>query len=87
VGDDDWEDFEDDPTRTDPVEPLPGVFRDPDTAPHVSPEFLAGREAGVTDGIQAAVQALIVELKRVRCTPEEIAAIATRVSTSARDRV
>lgn len=82
MGDDDWEEFEGEPTAVEAP-----VFSGVDTAPHNGAEFLAGREAGITVGIQATLAVLIEELKRVGCTPEEVAAIATRVSTGALDRV
>lgn len=77
--------FEEAPTRVDGLPPLPESELT-DTAKHNSVEYLAGREAGLTAGMEAAKRALIVELKKAGFTAEEIAAVTTRVSQAALDR-
>jgi hypothetical protein len=73
--DDAPEAFDDEPTHMDEAGPL----AEQDTRAYKSVEFLAGREAGFAEGVEAAVAALRNELVRARCTEEEIKLIIARV--------
>ena len=85
VPDDDAPDaFEDDPTHLDKSGPLPPSERD--TKTFKSAEFLAGREVGLKDGIEAVIAALRVELVRAGCTEEEITHIVARINTRTQKR-
>lgn len=52
--------FDDDPTHLDEIP----VLDEPDTAKHKSLDYLAGREKGFSEGIEAVVAALKIELER-----------------------
>ena len=69
--------FEDEPTHLDEMQPL-GVS-ERQTRTYKSAEFLAGRDAGLKEGIDVAVAALRVELVRAGCTEDEIKHIVARV--------
>ena len=85
VPDDDAPDaFEDEPTHLDKSGPLPVSERD--TKTFKSAEFLAGREAGLKEGVEAVIAALRVELVRAGCTEDEIVHIVARVSTRTQKR-
>lgn len=73
-----WQD--EDPTHRDPSP------AEPVTEPHHSLDFLAGREAGFSEGVAQALAALEIELKKAQLTPAEIARIRSRVQTGAHDR-
>ena len=75
--DDSPEPFDDEPTHLDEMDALSPSDRQ--TRSYKSVEFLAGREAGFKEGIDAAVSALRVELIRARCTEDEIKHIVARV--------
>jgi hypothetical protein len=75
--DDSPEAFEDEPTHLDEMDPLSVSERQ--TRTYKSTEFLAGREAGFKDGVDAAVAALTGELVRAGCTEDEIKHIVARV--------
>jgi hypothetical protein len=79
--DDSPEFFEDEPTHLDEMQPL-GVS-ERQTRAYKSAEFLAGREAGLKEGIDAAVAALRLELVRAGCTEDEIKHIVARVRAGA----
>jgi hypothetical protein len=79
--DDSPELFEDEPTHLDEMQPLAASERQ--TGTYKSAEFLAGREAGLNEGVDAAVAALRVELIRAGCTEDEIKHIVARVRTGA----
>ena len=79
--DDSPELFEDEPTHLDQMQPLAASERQ--TGTYKSAEFLAGREAGLNEGVDAAVAALRVELIRAGCTDDEIKHIVARVRTGA----
>jgi hypothetical protein len=80
--DDSPEILEDEPTRLDEILPLGPSERQ--TRAYKSEEFLAGREAGLKEGVDAAVAALRVELVRAGCTEDEIKHIVARVRAGAR---
>ena len=73
--------FEDEPTHLDEVQPVGASERQ--TRAYKTPEFLAGREAGLREGMEAAVAALRVELVRAGCTEDEIKHIVARVRAGA----
>ena len=73
--------FEDEPTHLDEMKPLAASERQ--TRTYKSEEFLSGREAGLNDGIEAAVAALRLELIRAGCTEDEIKHIVARVRAGA----
>lgn len=75
--DDSPELFEDDPTHLDEMKPLGGSERQ--TRTYKSAEFLAGRDAGLKEGVEATVTALREELVRAGCTEDEIKHIIARV--------
>jgi hypothetical protein len=79
--DDSPEFFEDEPTHLDEMQPL-GVS-ERQTRAYKSAEFLAGREAGLKEGIDTTVAALRVELVRAGCTEDEIKHIVARVRAGA----
>ena len=79
--DDSPEFFEDEPTHLDEMQPL-GVS-ERQTRAYKSAEFLAGREAGLKEGVDAAVAALRLELVRAGCTEDEIKHIVARVRAGA----
>jgi hypothetical protein len=79
--DDSPEFFEDEPTHLDEIQAL-GVS-ERQTRAYKSAEFLAGREAGLKEGIDATVAALRVELVRAGCTEDEIKHIVARVRAGA----
>jgi hypothetical protein len=82
VPDDDSPDaFEDEPTHLDEMQPLGPSERQ--TRTYKTAEFLAGRDAGLKEGIDAAVAALRVELVRAGCTEDEIKHIVARVKAGA----
>jgi hypothetical protein len=56
------------------------------TAPHRSLDWLAGREAGYGEGVRAAIWELIEELRRARCTDDDILRIRRRIETRALSR-
>jgi hypothetical protein len=56
------------------------------TRAYKSAEFLAGREAGFKEGIDAAVAALRAELIRARATEDEIKHIVARVRAGSASR-
>jgi hypothetical protein len=88
VPDDDPPDaFDDEPTSLDALGPIPVAEssgpvavpeRNTKTYSH-SAEFLAGREAGYKQGIDAAITALREELVKAGCTRDEIAHIVARI--------
>ena len=85
VPDDDPPDtFEDVPTQLDKSGPVPSPERD--TKTFKSAEFLAGRETGLRDGIEAVIAALRVELVRAGCTEEEIVHIVARIHARTQKR-
>ncbi|HEY6476436.1 MAG TPA: hypothetical protein VI456_07615 [Polyangia bacterium] len=73
--------FEDEPTHLDEMQPLGASERQ--TRTYKTAEFLAGRDAGLKEGIDAAVAALRVELVRAGCTEDEIKHIVARVRAGA----
>jgi hypothetical protein len=79
--DDSPELFEDEPTHIDEVKPLGPSERQ--TRTYKTEEFLAGRDAGLKEGMDAAVTALRLELVRAGCTEEEIKHIVARVRAGA----
>jgi hypothetical protein len=82
VPDDDSPDvFEDEPTHLDEMKPVAASERQ--TRTYKSEEFLAGREAGLNEGVEAAVAALRAELIRAGCTEDEIKHIVARVRARA----
>jgi hypothetical protein len=83
VRDDDSPDgFEDEPTHLDEMQPL----GERQTRTYKTAEFLAGRDAGVKEGIDAAVTALRAELVRAGCTEDEIKHIVARVRAGAAEQ-
>ncbi|HEY4394286.1 MAG TPA: hypothetical protein VGP64_09505 [Polyangia bacterium] len=79
--DDSPEGFEDEPTHLDEMQPVGASERQ--TRTYKTAEFLAGRDAGLKEGIDAAVTALRVELVRAGCTEDEIKHIVARVRAGA----
>jgi len=79
--DDSPEAFEDEPTHLDEMQPLGASERQ--TRTYKTSEFLAGRDAGLKEGVDAAVAALRVELVRAGCTEDEIKHIVARVRAGA----
>ena len=79
--DDSPEPFEDEPTHLDEMQPLGASERQ--TRTYKTAEFLAGRDAGLKEGVDAAVAALRVELVRAGCTVDEIKHIVARVRAGA----
>lgn len=75
---------EDEPTRSDNLRPLDDSG--PRTRAYKSAEFLAGRDAGIHEGIEVAVAALKVELVRAGCSEDEVKHIVARVRGSAAER-
>jgi hypothetical protein len=94
VPDDDPPDsFDDEPTSLDSLGPIPVAEpsgpiavreRNTKTYNH-SAEFVAGREAGYKQGIDAAITALRDELAKAGCTKEEIAHIAAQIRANTDD--
>jgi hypothetical protein len=76
--DDSPELFEDEPTHLDEMKPIPGGS-ERQTRTYKSAEYLAGRDAGLKEGIDATVAALREELVRAGCTEDEIKHIIARV--------
>ena len=79
--------FEDEPTSLDTLGPIPVsdgsgpvavLERNTKTYSH-SAEFVAGREAGFKQGIDAAITALREELVKAGCTKDEISHIVARI--------
>lgn len=70
--------FENEPTHTDEEAE--------DTSSYKSAEFLAGREAGFKEGVEAAISALKDELVRAKATDEEIKHIIARVRAGSANR-
>ncbi|HVT06836.1 MAG TPA: hypothetical protein VHO67_05245 [Polyangia bacterium] len=58
---------------------VPVSHPDQQTRAYKSAEFLAGRDAGFKEGVDAAVAALSAELVRARATADEIKHIVARV--------
>jgi hypothetical protein len=56
------------------------------TRAYKSAEFLAGRDAGFSEGVEAAVTALKTELLRAGCSDDEVKHITARVRGSAAER-
>jgi len=79
--DDSPETFEDEPTHLDEVQPLGASERQ--TRTFKSDEFLAGRETGFKEGVDATVAALRLELIRAGCTEDEVKHIVARVRAGA----
>jgi hypothetical protein len=79
--DDSPEAFEDEPTHLDEMQALNVSERQ--TRTYKTAEFLAGRDAGLKEGVDAAVAALRVELVRAGCTEDEIKHIVARVRAGA----
>ena len=75
--------FEDEPTHMDEIEAQP---ESDDTRSYKSAEFLAGREAGFKEGVEAAVAALRDELLRAKATKDEIKHIIARVRAGSAQR-
>ena len=73
--------FEDEPTHLDEMKPL-GIS-ERQTRTYKSAEYLAGRDAGLQEGIDATVAALRDELVRAGCTEDEIKHIIARVRAGA----
>lgn len=70
-----------------PPTPPPDVDPNlPDTAPHRSMDYLAGRETGYREGVNAACAVLAPELRRAGVSEAEIPRIALRVRQGAEDR-
>ncbi len=69
--------FEDEPTHLDEMRPIASSERQ--TRTYKSAEYLAGRDAGLKEGIDATVAALREELVRAGCTEDEIKHIIARV--------
>ena len=69
------------PTHLDKMQPLGASERQTQT--YKTAEFLAGREAGLKEGVAAAVAALRTELIRAGCTEDEIKHIVARVRAGA----
>jgi hypothetical protein len=68
----------------DEMDPL--VSSGQQTTAYKSAEFLAGRQAGFKDGVEAAIAALSAELVRARCTEDEVKRITARVRAGAEGR-
>lgn len=84
---DDWPDFEGEPTRLDDSGAIPvEAVREIVTAPHLGVEFLAGREAGFTDGVAATLEALHDALAQVGVVGDVATAIVNRVRFAADHR-
>jgi hypothetical protein len=81
---DDDDKFGDDPTPMDEMDPLDSSGQQ--TAAYKSAEFLAGRQAGFKDGVEATIASLRDELIRARCTEDEIKHISARVRAGAAGR-
>ncbi len=85
--DDEPELFDSEPTHLDEVGPVPSAeirsvpTGERQTTTYKSAEYLAGRDAGLKEGIDAAVAALREELIRAGCTEDEIKHIIARVRT------
>jgi hypothetical protein len=73
--------FDDEPTHLDEIKPL-GIS-ERQTRTYKSAEYLAGRDAGLKEGIDATVAALREELVRAGCTEDEIKHIIARVRAGA----
>lgn len=74
--------FDDDPTNLDEI----SVLDESDTAKHKSIDYLAGREKGFGEGVEAAVKALEVELIKTNITGKECQKILNRVRTGGLER-
>lgn len=86
LDDDGIHEFDEDAKTTLTGEPVAEeVFREPTTGPHRSTEFLAGREQGFGEGVNAALAVLGGELRRVGVPEAEIPKIAVRVRQDAED--
>ena len=70
--------FEDEPTHLDEIRPV-AASSERQTRTYKSAEYLAGRDAGLKEGIDATVAALREELVRAGCTEDEIKHIIARV--------
>ncbi|HVY40598.1 MAG TPA: hypothetical protein VHM31_21820 [Polyangia bacterium] len=77
--DDAPEPFDEEVTSLDETNRLPVSRPDQQTRAYKSAEFLAGRDAGFKEGVDAAVAALSAELIRARATEDEIKHIVARV--------
>ncbi len=75
--------FQDEPTHTDDVD---AASETDDTRAYKSVEFLAGREAGFKEGVEAAVAALRDELLKAKATNDEIKHIIARVRAGSAQR-
>jgi hypothetical protein len=84
--DDAPEPFEEEVTSLDETNRVSVSRPDQETRAYKSAEFLAGREAGFKEGIDAAVAALRAELIRARATDEEIKHIVARVRAGSATR-
>ena len=73
--------FDDEPTHLDEIKPL-GIS-ERQTRTYKSAEYLAGRDAGLKEGIDATVAALREVLVRAGCTEDEIKHIIARVRAGA----
>lgn len=67
--------FDDDPTNLDEIP----VLEEADTAKHKSLDFLAGREKGFSEGVEAAAAALKAELVKAGIVGEECLRILRKV--------
>lgn len=72
--------FDDDPTDLD------GYVLDPDTDKHHSLDYLAGREAGFSEGVEAAIAALRYELSRAGVVGNELEKISGRIKLVALEK-
>ena len=80
--DDGPEIFADEPT----LDEIDAAAESEQTRSYKSAEFLAGREAGFKEGIEAAVAALRDELLRAKATEDEIKHIIARVRAGSSNR-
>jgi hypothetical protein len=78
----DWPEFDGDPTTLDSGA-IPVAGREAVTAPHLGAEFLAGREAGFTDGVTATLEALRETLAHVGVDGDAATKIVHRVRHAA----
>ena len=69
-----------------PTDEVSGASETDDTRAYKSVEFLAGREAGFKEGVEAAVAALKDELVRAKATDDEIKHIIARVRAGSAQR-
>lgn len=68
------------------VFPAPVAEDLPDTGPHQSTDYLAGREAGFGEGVNAACAVLAGELRRLGIPEAEIPRVALRLRQGAEER-